>query len=78
MFTDDTESFFGLALGPDVATTGAVVFDVPPAALAKNSEVCFGELGFGSRRRAASLFLFSDSCPGRSRLERPDSTATRA
>ena len=55
MMTEDTESFFLKDLGPDVATTGAVVFDVPPAVLAQNPEVCFGELGFGSTKGCIAL-----------------------
>jgi hypothetical protein len=55
MLTDDTESFFFKDLGPDVATTGSVVFDVPQAVLAQKSEVCFGELGFGSTKGCIGL-----------------------
>jgi Domain of unknown function (DUF4352) len=55
MMTEDTESFFLKDLGPDVTTTGAVVFDVPPAVLAQNPEVCFGELGFGSTKGCIAL-----------------------
>jgi hypothetical protein len=41
------ETFFLKDLGPDVSTSGSVVFDVPPSVLSSSPEVCFGELGFG-------------------------------
>ena len=53
---EDKESFFLKDLGPDVATTGAVAFDVPPGGAGSSSgEVCFGELGFGSTKGCIAL-----------------------
>jgi hypothetical protein len=49
------KSFFLEDLGPDVSTTGSLVFDVPPALLKKSAEVCFGELGFGDSKGCIKL-----------------------
>ena len=49
------ETFFLKDLGPDVRTTGYVVFDVPPAALRQKPEICFHELGFGSTKGCIRL-----------------------
>jgi Domain of unknown function (DUF4352) len=42
--TSDEETFFLKDLGPDVATTGVVAFDVPRGTLKQRPEICFGEL----------------------------------
>jgi hypothetical protein len=52
---NEDKSLFLEDLGPDVATTGKVAFDVPPAVLTQNPEVCFGELGFGSTKGCIAL-----------------------
>lgn len=44
------ESLFLEELGPDLTQGGTLVFDVPPAVLQQNPEICFGELGFGPSR----------------------------
>jgi hypothetical protein len=41
------EPFFLKDIGPDVTTTGTVVFDVPASALKRKPELRFNELGFG-------------------------------
>jgi hypothetical protein len=51
----DVETFLFKDLGPDVATKGMVVFDVPPATLKQKPEVCFGELGVGSTKGCIRL-----------------------
>jgi hypothetical protein len=51
------ESLFLEDLGPDLTQHGTLVFDVPPAALGKRPEVCFGELGFGPSRGCIRLRL---------------------
>lgn len=53
--TGDQETFFLKDLGPDVRTTGFVVFDVPPSALRQKPELCFHELGFGSTKGCIRL-----------------------
>jgi len=42
-------------LGPDLAISGPLVFDVPRAVLSRKPEVCFGELGLGPSRGCIAL-----------------------
>ena len=53
--TSDNETFFLKDLGPDVATTGVVAFDVPRATLKQQPEICFGDLTVGWQKGCIRL-----------------------
>ncbi len=55
LMMDGGKTFFLKDLGPDVSTTGQVVFDVPKSAAKKKMEICFGELGFGPSKGCIAI-----------------------
>ena len=79
LMLDGGKTFFLKDLGPDVTTSGQVVFDIPKASAKKKLEVCFGELGFGDSKGCIALKPKAASCDEVSgSRRRPQSAATGA